>query len=691
MSQLLSKRILIPLSVFALTSFACSTFASPDPTAEPPAEPAVVEVTKVIEVTKVVEVEETTDAVDEAAAPLVDPNQPVKVSGTAEITFVLFESYLTETFVMLEDLAGFVNRDFEYEQSEESQVLGPLFSTDEDSIYEYTLNLPIEPVAQLVDVDNNGAADTGVQIFAATVQANLLDGPFLGDNETGGWSSTWTSLRIDEENEDEIVGGLMLVWAPDANQGFPTDFGPDGKLFTEDDPTAPIAQGYSVVNLDETPFNVYTEREPVLPLYEGDVAAKDYTEMGYMEAFDALFAKASVEYPFTEMKGIDWDALYAEYAPRMQEADEKGRYDLYFFTLRDFANDIPDGHVGVQGDDRDYFRENVIGGLGIGLTELTNGDVIVSTLVPNAAAANAGIQLGAQIFEWNGVPIEQAIDESVPLDGPYSATHVERLEKILYLPQGQLDTEVTIGYVNPDLEAGEVTLTRAFEVDAFLENYLYAGIPETSAPVEYEIVGQNTGYIRIWSMSDDLNLTLRLIERAVADFDALEVDAIIFDMRTNGGGSPLGGHIAGFFTNEELELARGYYYSEAAGEFTTHGPADTIEPDDSINYDGEVYVLVSPGCASACENVAYAIGQTRRATIVGHYPTNGIFGEVGRGQYDLPDDVSFQIPTGMDIAPDGTIIIEGTGVVPDETVPVTMESVFYEGDYLLDYVLNLIY
>ncbi len=37
-------------------------------------------------------------------------------------------------------------------------------------------------------------------------------------------------------NEDEIIGGTLIVWSPDENQKFPTDFGIDGKLFTQDDP-----------------------------------------------------------------------------------------------------------------------------------------------------------------------------------------------------------------------------------------------------------------------------------------------------------------------------------------------------------------------------------------------------------------------------------------------------------------------
>ena len=70
--------------------------------------------------------------------------------------------------------------------------------------------------------------------------------------------------------------------------------------------------------------------------------------------------------------------------------------------------------------------------------------------------------------------------------------------------------------------------------------------------------------------------------------------------------------------------------------------------------------------------------------IVGHYPTAGAYGEVGRGQYDLPDDFSMQFPTGRSETPNGDLLIEGIGVLLDITVPVTKESALGEIDAVLE-------
>ena len=89
-------------------------------------------------------------------------------------------------------------------------------------------------------MDNDGEKDAGVQIFAVAYWTNTFDDPFLEERDLsgGGWSTAYASTRISEEAEleREIVGGKFLVYAPDDEQGFPSGFGEDELLFTEDDP-----------------------------------------------------------------------------------------------------------------------------------------------------------------------------------------------------------------------------------------------------------------------------------------------------------------------------------------------------------------------------------------------------------------------------------------------------------------------
>ena len=94
-------------------------------------------------------------------------------------------------------------------------------------------------------------------------------------------------------------------------------------------------------------------------------------------------------------------------------------------------------------------------------------------------------------------------------------------------------------------------------------------------------------------------------------------------------------------------------------------------------------MLISPYCISACEGFSYAMHQEERAFMVGQYPTAGAFGEVGRGQYELPGDLSMQFPTGRPETLQGKLLIEGVGVQPDITVPVSEDSALGRSDAVL--------
>jgi C-terminal processing protease CtpA/Prc len=49
----------------------------------------------------------------------------------------------------------------------------------------------------------------------------------------------------------------------------------------------------------------------------------------------------------------------------------------------------------------------------------------------------------------------------------------------------------------------------------------------------------------------------------------------------------------------------------------------------------------------------------------------------------MPGDLSLQFPTGRPETPDGDLLIEGVGVVPDILVPVTYDSVMGTTDAVL--------
>jgi hypothetical protein len=237
-----------------------------------------------------------------------NPNEPVQIFGDIPYTSPFFIDSLGEPYVLLEDQSGFVSRNLDFEFPIDSQVFGPV-TIHPDQTLTYELSLPSVPQGTQVDVDQDGEQDKGVQVFAVAYWANTWGDPFLEKRDGTGWSNASTSTIVDPDRDNEIVGGTLVVWSPDDAQHFPTGFGPDGKLFTADDPISPLPAGYNLVDLNQDPFRIYKEAQVDLTLTEGIAALNDYSDQSYDQAFESLFEKVALEYPFTQDKGLDWQAL----------------------------------------------------------------------------------------------------------------------------------------------------------------------------------------------------------------------------------------------------------------------------------------------------------------------------------------------------------------------------------------------
>ncbi len=608
------------------------------------------------------------------------PDEPVFISGEIPFTSPFFLATTAEPFVMLEDEAGFVKRDREFKFSLQGQTIGPVELKDQ-KLY-YYLSLPEVPQGTMVDVDNNDQESAGVQVFVVAYWSNTWGDPFLEERDGKGWSSAYTSAITDPQEDYEITGGTLIVWAPDDKQGFSTDFGEDGKLFTADDPTGPIPAGYNIVDLNVHPFRVYKEAKPKIDLIEGAGEVNDYSNLSYAEAFEKLFEKASREYPFTKEKGIDWKALQDEFLPQFEKVRSAEEFNT---ALREFSYKIPDGHVGVSFNPEVFYEEHG-GGLGLVLVQLSDGRVLVKEVLAGKPGDREGIKEGAEIVAWQGKPVKQAIDEVIPYFGPYSTQHAKHLAQVSFLTRVPPDTRVDITYRNPgNTGEKEATLKAEDEYDSLYRTFPNFAMDKLALPVEGSILDESgLGYIRVNSFQDDYNMIARLWDRYIQDLIDNEIPGLIIDLRVNSGGSgSLAMDFAGYFFDKEFTLHDNYYYNEISGNFEKNEYPTRIKPAPKI-YNGPVTVLVSPDCISACEFFAYALQYDGRSVVVGSYPTAGAAGEVGRGQYGLPDGISMQFPTGRPTTTDGKVIIEGTGVIPDITVPVTQESALGQADTVLE-------
>jgi len=169
----------------------------------------------------------------------------------------------------------------------------------------------------------------------------------------------------------------------------------------------------------------------------------------------------------------------------------------------------------------------------------------------------------------------------------------------------------------------------------------------------------NIGYIEVRSFE----FPSRAFEAAAAAMSFVsETEALIVDIRRNGGGEPDAvAALSSWFFAEPVHLNDLYFRPE-----NTTRQYWTFAGVPGKRYIGrDIYVLTSKKTGSAAEEFAYNLKQLKRAVIVGEVTWGGAHpGDVIR----LNDHFSAFVPTGRAINPITKTNWEGVGVKPDVEV-----------------------
>jgi C-terminal processing protease CtpA/Prc len=607
---------------------------------------------------------------------------PKIVTGKVTYTNSFFTAGVAEPEIILEDEGGFVTRNRKFVIPVESQVIGEITSDFYTSPFTYSLSLPAEPNGTLHDVNHDGKQDQGVMVFAIAYWTNTWGDPYLErrDQGGGGWSSAYASTEVSSDRDTylEVYGGKYLVYAPDDKQQFPSGFGADKKLFTKDDPIMDLPAGWSVIDLDQTPFTIDRSEKPTIDLFEPPAAAEDdFSKLSYTEAFDKMVEKFNKEYAWTELKNIGWDAKAREFRPRFEDAEQKKDPHAYALALRDFFWSIPDTHVGFdQTLLNDDFSQETAGGLGFAMRETDDGKIIANFILKDGPADKAGMKWGAEIVSLDGKPTSDVVDATVPWSSPFSNPVVKRLQQLRYALRFKLDKgQVEVKFKNPGGAEQTKNLPVVSERDSFSFSSFYAGQSATALPVEFKVLPSGYGYIKVNSFLDNDVLSIQVWERAIKYFKDNNIPGVILDMRVNGGGNGwLADQMAAYFFDKETVVGNKAFYNKGSGDFYMD-PGDQqsmIPPRADLQFSGPVAVLVGPGCVSACEFFSYDMTINNRAMIVGQYPTEGAGGSVE--PFMMPENISAQMTYGRAVDAQGNIHLEGKGVMPTVKVPVTAET-----------------
>jgi hypothetical protein len=192
------------------------------------------------------------------------------------------------------------------------------------------------------------------------------------------------------------------------------------------------------------------------------------------------------------------------------------------------------------------------------------------------------------------------------------------------------------------------------------------GPPQGATPFgETRRLDGNVAYVELRSFGFPAERVRSSVERVMSE--AADADAMIIDVRANGGGGPaLVALVSSYLFGDTAVHLNSLYFRPL--DRTDHFYTNPRVEGKKFGPTKPVYVLTSERTFSAAEEFTYNLQSLKRATIVGD--TTGGGAHPG-GSFRLPHGLRVFVPSGRAINPITKTNWEGVGVIPD--VPVATD------------------
>ncbi len=395
------------------------------------------------------------------------------------------------------------------------------------------------------------------------------------------------------------------------------------------------------------------------------------------ETFDAVWTIVRDSHFDPAFDRANWDRINAELRPKAVEAktpgdlrgvlaDMLGRLGLSHFAVIPATPDNPSHHVDLGGQP----------GLDV---RLLGRQLVVTSVDPQGGAAAAGVKPGWIVDRIDATAVSSFL-ETIPESTPPRLAQLQAWRLALLRLRGPSNSPVEITFIDGSGASVKKTIERKFERG---EPVTVGSLPTMFVRVSSSLTqtpgGHKAGVIgfNVWMAAVD-----REFQAAMDRFRG--ADGIVIDLRGNPGGlAAMIMGLAGHFFPERATLGVMTTKQSQPLRFNANprlvsAAGERVEP-----YDGPVAILVDglTGSASECfSGGMQSIGRAR------------VFGQTSMGQalpalFDRLPNGDVLIHAWGDFVTGTGVRIEGRGVIPDEPVDLTRESLLSGHDATLERAL----
>lgn len=371
-----------------------------------------------------------------------------------------------------------------------------------------------------------------------------------------------------------------------------------------------------------------------------------------LEVFEEIWKTINEKYYDASFHGTDWRAVRERYRPLVEKAVSDNDF---YVVLKQMVGELKDAHTRFHTPEQRRERERlqaVSAGLSIFDVE---GKPVVVGVEPDSDASRAGVQPGMIVLNIDGRPVAERLEEARARVAGTSSERAIRLRLYRMIVDGDPGTSLRLSLARADGSVFEVSLTRRVVPDS-------AVVISRRLPSDY-------GYIRLTLWKSPIRKDFKHALEQLRD-----VPGLVIDVRGNPGGE----------ADEVVKIASLFYNTHVPfGRFNKRsGRSIYLRTDDDDRvYRGPLAILVNEGSGSGSELFAGVMQENGRAIVVGSRSCGCVLGisefkkvkgggELAVSEYGYlsPKENSF----------------EGTGVIPNKTVELTISDLQAHRDAVLE-------
>ncbi|TDO19311.1 S41 family peptidase [Pedobacter duraquae] len=360
---------------------------------------------------------------------------------------------------------------------------------------------------------------------------------------------------------------------------------------------------------------------------------------------------------FDLIPNLNFDSLYFAYLPKVRET--KSTYD-YYRLMSEFCAQLKDGHTNVFAPDA---LTNEVYSRPLLRSRLIENKVLIVGVF-DKELEKQGITLGQEILSVNGLPVKEYAAKNVTPYQSASTPQDQDVRSFEYsLFSGSSAEPIKLELADAAGRKSTYTINRIKPADRPV-------IPG-AGPFEFKMLKGNVAYIALNGFDND-----SCAKAFAKNFPEIsKADAIIFDVRNNGGGSSsVGWNILSYLIDKAQPISAWYTrdykpsYRAWQNPQQNFGSGNSLQPNGKFLYTKPVIVLTGPKTYSAAEDFAAAFKSLNRGLVLGK-ASGGSSGQPL--SITLPGDLSARICTKRDKLANGTDFV-GIGVLPDKVVGQTV-------------------